>query len=66
MSLQQDINSMDNPNNYQVKDSQRRDQAIYRERRREVKRSKTDIYDKSNLIYKELFPSNKGYSKECG
>ena len=67
MSLQRDINSMDEVNNYQIKDSQRKEfMAEYREERREKKRVQTEIYDKSSIIYKELFPSCKGYSKECG
>ena len=62
MSLQQDINSMDEVNNYQIKDSQRKEfMAEYRRERRKTKRAKASIYDKSNIIYKCLFPSSKGY-----
>ena len=62
MSLQQDINSMSGVN-YQIKDSQRKKfMAEYRKERRELKKVKTDIYDKSNIIYKHLFRCTKAGS----
>ena len=64
MSLQQDIESrIKVQNNYQIKDSQRKEYLVeYREERRKAKRAKVEFYNKSSIIYKHLFPSGKGYS----
>ena len=62
MSLQQDISSMDGVNDYQIKDSQRELKKIYRKKLKKIRKAKTDIYDRSSIIYKELFRNGKGYS----
>ena len=62
MSLQQDINSMDEVNNYQIKDSQRELKKLYRDKMKRARKAKVDIYDRSSIIYKELFRNGKGYS----
>ena len=59
MSLQQDISSMDEINNYQIKDSQKKEYMVERRERKRIERkAKTEIYDKSNLIYKYAFDKN--------
>jgi len=58
MSLQQDINSMSGVN-YQIKDSQKKEYMVERRERKRIERkAKTEIYDKSNLIYKYAFDKN--------
>ena len=62
MSLQQDINLIDEVNNFQIKDSQRESKKSYRKKRKKIRVAKTDIYNRSSIIYKELFRNGKGYS----